>query len=210
MSHPGRNGQNGGPTRQARRDRRACAGAGRMARGTARHGQDVPAIRRHAGRARRAAAPIILSSRRRRSSSPPPPAPIAHRTGRRTRDGRGRAPAADGRRRRRPATPVLEPDVQVVRFQGPPGLDRRGACARAGPRAGRRRRRHHHRRPPARSRISPARDRDRRTPAGRAFSGHRDRRPPASARRHRPRQIPDPRRFQPGRPRRRRRSRAGS
>ena len=52
-----------------------------------------------------------------------------------------------------PGAPLLEPDVQVVRFQGPPGLTGRGARTGAEPGARRRRRRDHHGRPQARRRI---------------------------------------------------------
>ncbi len=101
----------------------------------------------------------------------------------------------------------LEPDVQVVRFQGPPGLTVEVLAPAPMLRARRRRRGNHHRRPQARRGISPARSWNRRAAPGRALSRHRGRRPSASARGNRPRQVPDPRRLQSRRPGRRRRSR---
>ena len=113
MSHQGRNGQDGGPARQARRQRRLDAGDRGMARGSRR----VPRRRTPAGPATRRIA--RADSRQ----APPRPRPLGRdlvarpalpSTGPRS----DRWPAAARRGRRQ----VLEPDVQVVRFQGPPGL----------------------------------------------------------------------------------------
>ena len=118
--------------------------------------------------------------------------------------------AVVGTRRRSVSTPRvgIDPEVQVVRFQGPPGLvvevlapaptpvpiGDGGGIITVGLKRG----------VGYRLRITNIPERA----ACRALSGHRSRRAPPSPRRHRPRQIPDSRRLQPGRPRRRRRSSA--
>ena len=103
-----------GRSRPGSRDRRACPG------GT--------------GRSRRPAAarppPAPVAPPRRRldhRSSPAAPSAIAPGA---SRGGRGRH-RRTGRSGCAAGTPVLEPDVQVVRFQGPPGLDRRSPRPRA-------------------------------------------------------------------------------
>ena len=92
--------------------------------------------------------------------------------------------------------PALDPNVQVVRFQGPEGLTVEVLAPQSSPRDHRRRRRHRDRRPAARSRLPPTAGQHHRASRCRALPRDRGRRPPAPASRDRPGQIPDPDRLQ--------------
>jgi uncharacterized repeat protein (TIGR01451 family) len=123
MSHHGRNGRNGGPAHQAPSIAGVVLVIAAWFAATAARAQEAPAVsvatpvaptERPAPLTTAApAAPIIVSS---------PAAPIANASegvpGTAVL-GPGGPPASAVP----PGTPVLEPDVQVVRFQGPPGLN---------------------------------------------------------------------------------------
>jgi uncharacterized repeat protein (TIGR01451 family) len=105
MSHPGRNGQNGGPTHQAQRAAGLVLAVAAWLAGTAVRGQEAPGGPAAAPpvAAAASAAPIMISP------GNIPGAPVL---------GAGEPVAASTVA----GTPVLEPDVQIVRFQGTPGL----------------------------------------------------------------------------------------
>jgi uncharacterized repeat protein (TIGR01451 family) len=122
MSHPGRNGLYGGPTHRAPRAAGVALAALAWLAGPAVRAQQVPAG---------VAAPPVVQAEPPASvtiSSPPAPAPnlapaapVAVAPG----DAPGAAAVNAGIPVAAPApagAPVLEPEVQVVRFQGPPGL----------------------------------------------------------------------------------------
>ena len=120
MSHQRRNGQDGGPAHQAPGTAGVMLVIAAWLAATDARAQEAPAGSRAPRRAvrppgpghdRRAAAPIIVSS---------PAAPIASSPTGDSRGSRGGPGAPDSAAP--PVAPVLEPDVQVVRFQGPPGL----------------------------------------------------------------------------------------
>ena len=193
MSHQGRNRRRGWLAGMAPRAAGLTLGIAIVARG---HDQPCPG------------APRPCPSSGARCPAPPAPGPLAQPSVR-LRSLR--------RRELAPGTAVVAPDVGE-----PPGSLRRASrsssptsrssgfrdrrdwssrCSRPTPTpvSDRRRRRDHHGRPQARRRLSAAAHQHPRAAGQRALSRHRGRRPSASARGNRPRQVPDPRGLQSGR-----------
>ena len=121
MSHQGRNGRDGGPAHQAPGTAGVMLVIAAWLAATAARAQEAPAVAVAPPVAQPTPAPVMTAAPRRRSSFPRPP--LRSRTPRKAFPGRPwSGPGAPPVRPRPPGTPVLEPDVQVVRFQGPPGL----------------------------------------------------------------------------------------
>ncbi len=118
MSHHGRNGRDGGPAHQAPRIAGVILVIAAWLAATAAGAQEAPAVavappEQPAPVTTAApAAPIIVSSPAAPTANAPQVVPGAAVVG----------PGAPPDPTAPPTIPILEPDIQVVRFQGPPGL----------------------------------------------------------------------------------------